>query len=112
METVGDRVQKLLLHFDWSGAELGRQCGVKRATVSKWVANKSIPKSENLLPLRKKHRVNDQWVLYGHGEMLIQQDGAYVTEVKETEHLLDEQQRQAVLQVIRNFARKNDELKQ
>ena len=107
MQTVADRIKLVKAHFDWNDAELGRQCNVKRATVGKWVAGTSTPQTKNLLPLRRKYRVDENWILYGHGAMIIQTDPAFVLKVRQAEPYLDDGQKEAVLNVVLSFARAN-----
>ena len=107
MNSVSERIKHVLKRFDWSEADLARECRVKRQAVNKWVAGTSKPRQETLLPLQQKHGIDARWILYSEGEMIIKKDDSFVESVREAEPYLDDDQKRTALNVILSFARGN-----
>lgn len=71
METVAQRTKQLRDVLGVSQQALGNMAGVSKAAVSNWELGKCEPDRDSLLSLKRKKRVNPDWLAYGKGEMFL-----------------------------------------
>lgn len=68
---IGKRVRKIRLQKGISQEQFGELIGIKKAAVSKIEnADNSLSRS-NLISICKQFNINEEWLLYGKGEMFI-----------------------------------------
>lgn len=114
---IGDRIKQLRKALGLTQEELGRIAGISKAAVSAWERERSKPDTDSLLALERKKRVNIEWVRTGKGEMLHTPEAvrrvreqresygnAEVMKVAELYERLNEEQRQAVMALLKVMA--------
>ena len=70
--TVNERIKLLISKLDLTQESFGKKIGLTRVSVSQWVTNKSDPDPKTLIKiLRTFPSVNANWLLQGHGNMLV-----------------------------------------
>lgn len=91
MTTIGNRVQKILSHFDLNDRELGDIAGVTKQAVGKWKLQNTKPDADALINMRRSLGVDDIWLLTGKGTMLLKDaEDPWVKEMIElSRHLSD-----------------------
>lgn len=75
--SIGARFRQFRRHLKLSGAQIGEIRDVTKGMVSQWESDTSIPTSDRLIELQKKHPFSIDWLLTGKGDMI------------QTEHLND-----------------------
>ncbi|MBK1669605.1 hypothetical protein CKO28_16320 [Rhodovibrio sodomensis] len=66
--TLGQRIRTQRKRLGLSTAELARQAGVTRDTLSEWERDATTPRSNRLLTLAGVLGTNIGWLLEGHGQ--------------------------------------------
>lgn len=68
---TGKRIKELLNYFDLSQSAFARAIGTQPQTVSSYINNNMGISSEILLKIKNAYNVNPEWVMHGHGPMLL-----------------------------------------
>lgn len=68
---IGKRVRKIRLQKGISQEQFGELIGIKKAAVSKIENGDSSLSRSNLISICKQFNINEEWLLYGKGEMFI-----------------------------------------
>ena len=68
---IGKRVRKIRLQKGISQEQFGELIGIKKAAVSKIENGDNSLSSSNLISICKQFNINEEWLLYGKGEMFI-----------------------------------------
>lgn len=71
MDTIADRIRAVQDKLQLNDVELGKLVGATKATVGKWKNQNAVPSHRYLVRLREKRGIDDEWVLYGRGEMMV-----------------------------------------
>lgn len=87
--TVSERAQLIKDHFGWNNVELGKEAGVSKQAVGKWISGESAPSYDALIALKKRHNINDAWFLNGEGEMIVSQRDALSPAKQEAFELIE-----------------------
>ena len=68
---IGKRVRKIRLQKGISQEQFGELIGIKKAAVSKIENCDNSLSRSNLISICKQFNINEEWLLYGKGEMFI-----------------------------------------
>lgn len=68
---IGKRVRKIRLQKGISQEQFGELIGIKKAAVSKIENDDNSLSRSNLISICKQFNINEEWLLYGKGEMFI-----------------------------------------
>lgn len=68
---IGKRVRKIRLQKGISQEQFGELIGIKKAAVSKIENGDNSLSRSNLISIYKQFNINEEWLLYGKGEMFI-----------------------------------------
>lgn len=68
---IGKRVRKIRLQKGISQEQFGELIGIKKAAVSKIENGDNSLSRSNLISICKQFNINEEWLLYGKGEMFI-----------------------------------------
>lgn len=68
---IGKRVRKIRLQKGISQEQFGELIGIKKAAVSKIENSDNSLSRINLISICKQFNINEEWLLYGKGEMFI-----------------------------------------
>lgn len=68
---IGKRVRKIRLQKGISQEQFGELIGIKKAAVSKIENVDNSLSRSNLISICKQFNINEEWLLYGKGEMFI-----------------------------------------
>lgn len=68
---IGKRVRKIRLQKGISQEQFGELIGIKKAAVSKIENGDNSLSRNNLISIYKQFNINEEWLLYGKGEMFI-----------------------------------------
>lgn len=68
---IGKRVRKIRLQKGISQEQFGELIGIKKAAVSKIENGDNSLSRSNLIYICKQFNINEEWLLYGKGEMFI-----------------------------------------
>lgn len=68
---IGKRVRKIRLQKGISQEQFGELIGIKKAAVSKIENGDNSLSKSNLISTCKQFNINEEWLLYGKGEMFI-----------------------------------------
>ena len=68
---IGKRVRKIRLQKGISQEQFGELIGMKKAAVSKIENGDNSLSRSNLISIWKQFNINEEWLLYGKGEMFI-----------------------------------------
>lgn len=68
---VSERLEAVRDYFGWDQVEMSAVMRVSKGAVNRWHNGTARPSWDALHLLKSKHRVNDEWVMTGKGEMLI-----------------------------------------
>lgn len=68
---IGKRVRKIRLQKGISQEQFGELIGIKKAAVSKIENGDNSFSRSNLISICKQFNINEEWLLYGKGEMFI-----------------------------------------
>lgn len=68
---IGKRVRKVRLQKGISQEQFGELIGIKKAAVSKIENSDNSLSRSNLISICKQFNINEEWLLYGKGEMFI-----------------------------------------
>ena len=66
---IGKRVRKIRLQKGISQEQFGELIGIKKAAVSKIENGDNSLSRSNLISICKQFNINEEWLLYGKGEM-------------------------------------------
>lgn len=70
-DEIGKRVRKIRLQKGISQEQFGELIGIKKAAVSKIGNGDNSLSRSNLISICKQFNINEEWLLYGKGEMFI-----------------------------------------
>ena len=70
-DEIGKRVRKIRLQKGISQEQFGELIGIKKAAVSKIENGDNSLSRRNLISIYKQYNINEEWLLYGKGEMFI-----------------------------------------
>lgn len=71
METVGDRLNKLLETMNMKKIDFAKELDRSTGNISDWLSNKCNPGKRALKTMTEKFGVSDKWILEGVGDMFI-----------------------------------------
>lgn len=77
MDTISCRIKQLRKHFRMNQAQLGALAGRSKAAVSQWERGLTEPDKASLHALKRKGRVNPDWITYGAEPMLFRATQPY-----------------------------------
>lgn len=86
----GERLESLLADRRESQADLARAIGVRRQSVSKWMAEKSLPRDDALAKIAEHFGVSPAWLTFGsepgaYGDSIALESGDVVIPVYDSE---------------------------
>lgn len=71
METVGDRLNKLLNTMNMKKIDFAKELDRSTGNISDWLSNKCNPGKRALKTMSEKFGVSDKWIIEGVGDMFI-----------------------------------------
>lgn len=74
--SIGQRFKTLLFKLDLNAKNLAKELNVAQSTISKFISEETLPSSKALIPLGEKLNVNINWLLFGYGEMFLNDDNS------------------------------------
>lgn len=110
MQSISTRIELIKSEFRLNNAELAKYADCSKQAVGNWILKEAIPSQEAAMNLRARLGISDEWLIRGKGPMKAGDTiSLFTQELRDLEGSLDDSAMEAVLQVARSLAKKNNE---
>lgn len=110
MPRVSDRIRQIKERFQLNNVELAKAAGVTKQAVGQWINQDATPDGASAVRLKESLGINESWLISGKGEMLNQRNTDELTKlIATTASQLSSSQKEALLQIAREFAIQNSQ---
>lgn len=104
---IGDRLRNLRKYYGLNQTEFGDKIGLKQTAIGQMENNTRSITDRTLMLLREKYNANEEWLINGNGEMIIEPDTFSLDEYANKKRLSALE-----LDIIKCYMDLDDELRQ